>query len=527
MSARVDVVVAGGGANGLVAAARLARAGKSVVVLESGDAIGGQGRGVTFAPGFQAFPLAADPGWVPPRVAASLGLSPIETLAADTPLSVAVPGGDALVLSRDPARAAAEIAKRSKVDAAKWPEFVARLRALAGFLEVLYQTPAPDVDASSLGEWLPMLALGRKFRSLGKRDMIEFLRTLPMSVQELADDWFQSADLKAAIATGGIQDLRQGPRSGGTGFVLLHHLVGAPLGAVRGRTPWRSGPAAFTEAAEKAARAAGATIRTGAAVARIIVKDDAVTGVVLASGEELAADAVLSTADPATTLLDQVDPVWLDPEFVRDVGNVRHRGCTAFVLYALDALPAIAGLSAEALGGTVSLTGDLVALEKAADAAKYGTIAGRPHVELHAPTVHWPSLAPAGKHVLVARVHYVPYDLRDGAWDAGRAEALAGAATRAIEASEPGFGSRILHRTVLTPHDLEERFGLREGAATQGEMALDQILFMRPVAGWGRHAMPLAGLYLGGAGTHPGPGILGGAGWLAAERLLANRRKGR
>ncbi len=521
-----DAVVIGAGANGLIAAAGLGRAGRRVLLLEAAAATGGQGRLVEFAPGFHAAPLCLDPGWLPPRIAQALRLTGLAPVAIDTPLSVAAASGDFLTLSRHPEQAASAIGVRSRGDAAKWPEFTTQLANLAGFLAVLYQKPAPDVDVRSLGEIVPLISLGRKFRALGRRDMIEFLRTLPLSVWELLDDWFEFGPLKAAVATGGVCDLRQGPRSGGTGYTLLHQLVGAPLGSMRGRVPWRDGPAAFAQAAENAARRFGVTIRTGTSVARIDVRDDAVGGVVLENGEEIATRAVISTADPARTFLEWVDPVWLDPEFVRAVGNIRHRGCTAIVLYALARLPDLTGLSSpHALAGLVSLTPDLASLERAADAAKYGAVSEHPHVELTVPTILWPSLAPVGQHVLIARVQYAPYRLDDGAtWDASRRDALAESVTSAIEAVAPGFRSRVLHRDAWSPRDLEDRFGLREGAVSQGELALDQILFMRPVAGWGRHATPIAGLYLGGAGTHPGPGILGGAGWLAARRLLAGTR---
>ena len=517
-----DVIVIGGGANGLVAASRLGKAGRRVLLLEKSESPGGQGSVVEFAPGFRAAPLGIDPGWLPSKIATGLGLTGLDPVARDTPLTVAIEPGAFLTLSREAVRAAAAIGAHSKSDAAKWGSFTKQLRNLSGFLEVLYQTPAPDVDIRSLGELLPLLSLGRKFRALGKQDMIEFLRTLPLSVCELLDDWFECAPLKAAVAAGGIQDFQQGPRSGGTGFVLLHHLVGTEVGAVRGRVPWRSGPEAFTAAAVGAAERFGVTVRIAAPVARILVHDDEVTGVVLQSGEEIAAKAVLSTADPATTFLDWVDPVWLDPEFVHAVSNIRHRGCTAFVLFALDALPEFPGLSSkDALAGIVSLTPDLVALERAADAAKYGAVSDRPHVELTVPTVLWPALAPSGRHVAVARVQYAPYRLKDGAaWNDARREALADTVSSAIEAIAPGFRSRVLDRVMWSPLDLERRFGLREGASSQGELGLDQILFMRPVAGWGHHATPISGLNLGGAGTHPGPGVLGGAGWLAAERLL-------
>ncbi len=522
-----DVIVIGGGANGLVAAAGLARAGQRVLLLERDGALGGQGRLVEFAPGFRAAPLGLDPGWVPEPIAAALGLDSLPRATSDADIAVVLERGSVLALPRDAGRAAEAIAFHSRADAAKWPQFVAQLRKLAGFLEALYQAPAPDIAASSLSELAPLLGLGKKFRALGRHDMVEFLRTLPLSVWELLDDWFESAPLKAAVATGGIQDHQQGPRSGGTGFVLLHHLVGAQPGAVRRRTPWREGPEAFTLAAERAAARFGVTIRRGAEVKRIQVKDDAVAGVVLGDGEEIAARTVLSTANPASTLLDWVDPVWLDPEFLREVGNIRHRGCTAFVAYALDRLPDIPGLaSAEALAGMVSLTPSIPALEKAADAAKYQTVSERPHVEITVPTILAPQLATGGGHVLVARTQYAPYRLRESAaWDSARRDALAKTVTAAIEAVSPCFGSHILHQAAWSPRDLETQFGLREGAASHGELGLDQILFMRPVAGWGGHTTPVAGLYLGGAGSHPGPGVLGGAGWLATQRILADRRR--
>lgn len=523
-----DAVVIGAGANGLVAATRLAQSGLRVLLLERSDALGGQGAIVEFAPGFRAAPLGIDPGWIPPAVARGLGLESLAGDPAEASLSVAIAPGSFLTLSRDAGRAAEAIKVHSASDAAKWPAFTGLLHRLAGFLGALYQTPAPDVGLASAADLPALLGLALKYRALGRQEMIEFLRTLPLSVWDLLDDAFESAPLKAAVAPGGIQDYRQGPRSGGTGYVLLHHLVGAPAGMVRGRLPWRGGPGAFTDAAEAAARRAGVTIRTGAAVTRITVHDDAATGVVLSNGEEITAGAILSTADPSRTLLDWVDPVWLDPEFMHAVGNIRYRGCTAVVLYALDTLPEFPGLeSRDALAGLISLTPSVRALEKAADAAKYGEVSEHPHVELSVPTLRTAALADNGKHVMIARVQYAPYRLRDGAaWDAARREALADRVTAAIEAVSPGFGARVKHRVALSPRDLEERFGLREGAPTQGELGLDQILFMRPVAGWGRHATPIRGLYLGGAGAHPGPGILGGAGWLAASRLLADRRGG-
>ena len=518
----MDAIVIGAGVNGLVAAVTLARAGKRVIVLESADAIGGMGRTMEVAPGFRVAPVETDAGWLPPGLARELGLAGVTAVPTEVPLSVAAGPGEFLSLSRDPAAASAAIRRRSATDAEGWPAFVDLVHDLAGFLGVLYQRPAPDIGASGLGELAALAGLGRRLRGLGGERMVDLLRVLPMPVEELLDDRFESGLLKAAVGAGGVQGICQGPRSGGTSFVLLHHLVGAPRGVMRGRGHWPRGPEDLAMALGGAARARGVTIRTGARVDRILVRDDRVTGVALAGGEELAAPLVLSTASAARTLLGLVDPVWLDPELLLAVRNIRYRGVESRVIFALDAMPEVPGLAdpSRALAGVVSLTPSLGALERAFDAAKYGSVSEPPAVEVTLPSIAAPALAPEGKHVLVARVQYTPYSLRDGTWDEPRAAGLGDRVQSAIAAVAPGFDDRILRRVVLTPADLEARFGLTEGATSHGELGLDQILFMRPVAGLGRHATPLAGLYLAGAGTHPGPGIAGGAGWLAARRAI-------
>jgi phytoene dehydrogenase-like protein len=525
-----DVIVIGAGPNGLVAAAALGKAGRRVLCLERSDTIGGQSRLLDVAPGFRA-PLTAEADWLPPSVTRALEMTDLDLVPPQIAVSVPMPDGGFLSLASDPTRAAESIRSHSRRDADHWGAFTLTLHKLAGFLGALYQLPPPDVDSTSLRDIPSLLSLARKFRSLGKANMNELLRVLPIPVQDLLDDWFEYGPLKAAVGAGAVRDIRQGPRSGGTSFVLLHYLAGAGEGSVRGR-PWsRSGPDAFVTMAEQAARKHGVVIRTGAEVAQIVVRDDAVAGVRLRQNDEgIPARAVVSTADPARTFLHTVDPVWLDPEFLLAVRNIKFRGSTAVVLYALDRVPNVPGLSdaAQALAGVVSLTGNLDSLEKAYDAAKYGSISEQPHVEISVPTLRWPQLAPAGKHVLVAKVQYAPYALRSGAtWDAATSSALGEAVTRQISRVSPGFASAVLYRVVLTPRDIEARFGLTEGAATHGELTLDQILFMRPVAGWGQYAMPVSGLYLGGAGAHPGPGVLGAPGLLAAQRLLTDWGKRR
>ena len=521
----LDAIVIGAGANGLVAGAALGGAGLRVLLLEGTDHVGEEARPDEFAPGFRSAPLALDAGWLPPslgRAGLNLGAIPM----VDPARAVTVPSGDRAFLSLPlaPTGAAEAIRRYSAKDANAWAAFSGGMRKLSGFLEALYQLPPPDVDTTSLGDIAALWGVGRKFRALGRDHMAELLRVLPMPVQDLLDDAFECEVLKAAVGAGGVRDLRQGPRSGGTSFNLLHYLVGAPPGSMRARSWWRDGPDAFCLAAAESAQRHGVTIRTGASTARILIRDDAVAGVALTSGEEIRANIVLSTADPARTLLGMVDPAWLDPEFVLAVQNIKFRGCTVFVDYALDALPEVPGLDdvGASLGSIMTLTRTLEALERAADAAKYGKISEHPHVEITVPTLRWPSLAPAGKHVLVARAQFAPYTLSGTSWDESRATAVADQVTSAIEQVVPAFRDHILHRRILTPPDIESRFGLTGGVVTQGELMLDQILFMRPVAGSGRYAMPVQGLYLGGSGAHPGPGVVGGAGWLAARQIIAD-----
>ena len=507
MSAAHDVIVIGAGANGLVAATALAKAGRRVVVLESEAMVGGTWSPVEIGTGLSV-PLEVESDWIPPAVASLLGISASDFDSAH-PTSVLVDEGRLLTLSATVNDAVTAIKTYSPRDAARWPAFVAMLRQLAAFLEAMYQLPAPEIGASSVADLSALLTLGRSYRALGRTNMSELLRVLPMPVEDLAEDWMTFMPLRAAIAAAGVRDIRQGPRSGGTSFVLLHYLTGATEGALRGRPQLRGGPGAFIGLAERVARAAGVTIRTGTRVSRIEVRDENVAGVTLANGEVIGAPRVISTADPSSTLLGLIDPVWLDPEFLHAVRNIRYRGSTAYLCYTLERLP-------ELPSGVISLSSTTNAIERPFDASKYGEASPMPHVTI---------AAHPGSGTLVAKARYIPFTLRDGTWDAPRKLALADLVTSAIGNAIPRFKQLVKECRVFTPPDLAKRFGVRDGAFTHGEMGLDQILFMRPVAGYGRHAMPISGLYLGGAGTHPGPGVAGGPGYLAAQRLLRDARR--
>ena len=527
-----DAIVVGAGVNGLVTAALLAKAGQRVLVLERRPVVGGTLTTEEVFPGFRYDVCRHDTGWLPARVVDDLKLKQHGLELIDVGASVFAPGAsgerdDYLLLDQDdPQRSSELIRRRSSSDAEQWPAFTARIARLAGFLEAAYNAPAPAVDSSSFGDLLSLASLGTKLRGLGKEDMVELLRTVPMSVGELLDDWFEDDLLKGVVGARGVTAMMQGPRSGGTAFVLLHHQVGRPQGAFRSPSALRGGVGSLATALEAAAKSFGAEIRTGADVAQILTPGGVASGVVLGNGDTIQARRVVSAADPHRTLLDLCDPTQLDTEFVRAVDNVRYRGAWAKVNLALGALPAFRALPAgaeSALRGAISIAPELDYLERAYDDAKYGRVSARPHLEIRIPSLADPSLAPAGKHVMSIEVQYAPYALRDGSWDDRARDALGDRVVETLATFAPDLPGAILHRQVLTPRDLEESYALTEGHTYHGELALDQILFMRPVAGWSRYRTPVEGLFLCGPGTHPGGGIAGLAGANAAREILKGR----
>lgn len=517
MTRRYDIAVAGAGADGLVAAIVLARAGSKVLLLESQPEPGGTLREIGFAPGYRAAPLAQDLGYVSPEVLQATGVTLPATVADAAPV-VALGDGEPLVLHRSIEDTVAGLRRQAPADATAWPGFAASFARWAGFLGQLYRQPCPSLEPDTIAEYLSLLRLGRGYRALGREDMTSLLRALPMPVADLLDDHFESPRLKGLLAGLAVTDLCQGPLSGGTTMALLHRHVGAAAGAFGGRLQLAAGPGAFVSALVRAAEAAGVTLETGSAVESWLVDGDRVAGVRLASGEDIRCDRVLSSLDPKTSLLEMLDPAWLGPEQVMAVSNIRYRGVTSYLLCALDVLPEVRGLDLDSTGA-LWIVPPVRDIERAYDAAKHGECSAEPVVEIRFPSLRQPGLAPPGGHVAVLRVQYTPWRLRDGDW-AQQRDALAGRVMDAVERQLPGFTARVRARELLTPVDLESRWGLREGALSRGETLLDQMLFMRPVPGLARHATPMPGLWLCGAGTYPGPGLTGLSGLHAARALL-------
>jgi phytoene dehydrogenase-like protein len=526
--ANYDAIIIGTGHNGLVTAAYLAKAGMRVLALERRAMVGGIAVTEEIVPGFKFSACAHLAGSFASEIIADLDLKRhgLELLALDPLLFAPTLDGNSLTIPRDTAAAAIE--PHSKADAEKLAAFCALAKNLSVFLRTLYSIRLPD--KANPGDFNPaeLLKIGWKFHRLGKREMYEFLRILPMSAADLLNEWFENDLLKAALAGSSMLASFVGPRQQGTAFNMLHHQLGESNGALRTAGFVRGGIGSLSQALARAAQQFGAEIRTGKAVAKIVTKSGAATGVVLDDGDEIGATSVLSNADVKRTFLKLVEPTYLDPHFLLQVGNVRSRGTVAKVNLALDTLPKFknANHGAAALGGIIHIGPTLDYLERAADDAKYGRFSNQPFLEITIPSIADPTLAPAGKHVMSVWMQSAPYNLRESNWREQR-DALGDTVTSLIEDYAPGFKHSILHSQVLTPLDLEEIYGLTGGHLYHAEMALDQIFFMRPVPGWSRYHTPIENLYLCGSGTHPGGGLTGLPGYYAAREILKSRPRGK
>ncbi len=532
MSAPIyDAVVIGAGHNGLVAAAYLARAGKRTLVLEGRERVGGALATVEIAPGVKAPAVAHTVGRLRDSVIRDLRLEShgLTLLAPDVRVFAPQPDGGAVTLWSDPGRTAHELQARSSHDAAAYPRFDARVRALAGFLAHLNAVTPPNIKSPSLADAMSGLRLGLAFRRLGRKAAREVTRALPMAIADYVAESFETDAVRGALASRAVQYTAMGPWSAGTTAVLLNDSAGNDGGAAGQATIARGGPGALAGALAEAAKALGAEIRTGAEVARILTKDSRAIGVALVSGEEISGRAVASGADPKRTLLEWVDPVVLGPHLVWRAGNIRVPGCAAKVNLALSQLPKFPGAAGDdRLSGRIVVAPGIDYLERAFDASKYGRISAEPYLEATIPTLLDPSLAPEGRHVMSVLVQWAPYHLREGEWDAER-DGLGDLVVKSLETYAPGLADLVTARQILTPLDLEREYGLTEGHPLHGEPGLDQFFAWRPLLGHARYRFGLEGLYLCGSGAHPGGGITGGPGANAAREILADLkgRRGR
>ncbi len=514
---KFDCIVIGGGHNGLVCATYLARGGRAVLVVEAAEQVGGAAVTREFAPDFRVSAGAHLLHLMPESLVRELslgthGLRLVAERMSTTALSV-----ERAPLLVDPDNTDA-LDAISPADAEALPTHAALLRRLAAALQPVFETTPPRLGTDSWQDRFALARLGLRLRSLGRRDMRELLRIGGMRVQDLLDDRFETPLLKGALGFDAVWGANFGPRSPGSVVPLLYRMAAA--GAAGGSLTLPAEElGALSGALAKAAIDAGVVIRTGATVERILVEDDRAAGVVLQSGEHLLAPVVISNADPRTTFLRLLGSEYLDTGFVRRVKHLRARGLAAKLHLALDWLPQFSGVDANGLRGRMLVAPSLEYVERAFNHAKYGEFSAAPILEITVPSVADASLAPAGKHVLSAVVQYVPYELAVGDWEQEKGR-LTHLLVDMLEAHAPGLRQSVRAAELLTPTDIEREFRIAGGHWHHGELALDQFLMVRPVPGAAQYRTPLEGLFLCGAGAHPGGGVMGVAGRNAAREVL-------
>jgi len=522
MAEKRDVVIIGGGHNGLVTAFYLAKAGFKPLVLERRSIAGGAAVTEEFSSGFRCSTLAHSAGPLLPEIVHDMQLERqgLKLFTPEIGVTALSPDGRALMLYNDAKRAAEEIAKFSAKDAAQYPILHESLKKIGAVIGDALKLSPPNIDSPSSSDLWGMLKTGRSLRKLGKKDMYRVLRWGPMAAADLVAEFFETELLRAVVAARGIFGAALGPWSAGSSLVLLLRAAGDPHPA--GSASFAMGGAgAITQAMAAAARAAGAEIRTGAEVAQIVVKDGAAVGVTLGSEHGIAAKAVISNADPRRTLLKLLDPTHLAPDFVQKLKNYRMPGAVAKVNFALSGLPKFNALngSEAALHGRIHIGPEIDYLERAFDEWKYGNFSPHPYLEVTIPSLTDPSLAPAGKHVMSVYMQYAPFKLKSGDWDSQR-DALGNAVVQTLSEYAPNIAELIEDAQIITPKDLEQTYGLTGGHIFHGELALDQFFTMRPLLDWARYRTPIRNLYLCGSGTHPGVGLTGGSGLNAAREII-------
>ena len=521
----LDVIVIGGGHNGLVAASYLAKAGKQVVVLERGEHVGGILRATEPAPGFIAPGLVHTTGRLRASVVKDLKLDRFgyRTVAPSVRMHAPMPDGSAVTFWADAARTAEELRSRSAQDAAVYATFDRKVRAIASFLAYVAVATPPDPKSPSLADAIMGLKLGKAFRDLGGKTGREAIRALPMAVADLVQEVFESEAVRGPLATRGVLYTAMGAWATGTAAVFMSDSAGTDGGSAGSAVFPVGGTGALADALAQAATSLGVQIRTGAEVGAIRSRGTRAVGVTLADGTELNAPLIVSAADPKRTAA-LCDPVTLGPTMVWRAGNIRQPGATARVNLALSGLPAFHGGDAERLSGRIVLGPSIDDVERAMDAVKYGHVAEDPIIEATIPSLTDPSLAPEGKHVMSVVFQAAPYALRDGDWASER-DRVGDITVKALENVAPGFGELVEAREVITPADMETNYGLSGGHIQHAEPALDQFFAWRPLLGEARYAFLLEGLYLAGSGAHPGGGITGGPGANAVRQILKDLKK--
>ncbi len=533
MAKTYDAIVIGAGHNGLTCAAYLARAGRSVLVLERRYKVGGVAVTEEIFPGFKFSVCSYVVSLLRPQVISELDLPRhgLEILPLDGTLTPLL-DGNYLMRWHDSAETRRELQRFSARDADAYPQFGMLLYHLAKAIRPILGTTPPDPTSFQPSQLSQLLDLAKVFGK-SREHLFDLAKLMTMSSADFVEQWFESEPLKGTLSASGIIGTFLGPRTPGSAYVMLHHYMGELDGQFRAWGWPRGGMSGLSDAIAGAACAAGAEIRTDAGVAQILVERGRASGVVLDNGDEVRARTLVSGLDPKRTFERLIAPEHLDPEFRQQIARFKIRGSSGKVNLALDALPEFtcledlhspSGYPAIAhLAGAISISPNIDYLETAYDDAKYGRFSRRPYMDIVIPTLIDPSIAPPGKHVMSIFVQYAPFELAEGSWETQR-EAFGDAVIDTLSQFAPNLKDILLHRQVVTPWDLDERFGLTQGNIFHGELSLEQLFFLRPAAGWANYRTPIRDLYLCGSGTHPGGGVMAAPGRLAAQQILADGR---
>jgi phytoene dehydrogenase-like protein len=522
-----DVVVIGGGHNGLVNAAYLAKAGKKVLVLERRGVLGGAAVTEEIVPGFLFSECSYVVSLLRPEIIRELNLPHygLEILPLDGTFSPML-NGDYLWRVNDHAKTQREIRRHSRLDAEAYDEFSKMMTPMCRFVKPMLSMIPPDPTTLNPKDLKQLHFMLQRFRELSSDERYTLIQLMTMSAADFLDQWFETDVLKATMSASGIIGTFLGIRSPGTAYVLLHHYMGEIDGAFRSWGFSRGGTGQISNSIAAAARELGVEIRTNAPVGEILNKNGRATGVVLQSGEEIRCNVVSSSVDPHHTFLSFMDAKDLPSDFVASIKRYKFRGSSGKVNIALSALPNFKALPGTGphLRGAISISPGMEYMERAYDDAKYGRYSQRPYVDMVIPSLTDPSVAPPGKHVLSCFVQYAPYKLAQGTWDDHR-EAFGNNVINTIAEHAPNIKDIIIEKQVLTPLDLEREFGLTQGNIFQGELSLEQLFFLRPVPGWAYYRTPIDNLYMCGSATHPGGGIMGANGRIASQVILKNWKK--
>jgi phytoene dehydrogenase-like protein len=526
-----DVIIIGGGHNGLAAAFYLAKAGFKPLVLERRETVGGGAITSELHRGFRC-PTLAHHTTIWADVASEMDLRRYGLEALSSPVDLYAPtiNGGALVVFEEAARTAQALRALDPTDAAAYPAYRSALKHASTVIASMLAAPAPRLDNPDAADLWNLLKTGNRFRRLGKSHGYQLLRWIPMPVADLVREWFDGELLCASLAAPGLSGTMLGPRSAGSGLVLLLHEANRML--AHGVCRVRGGPGALTAAMAAAAVAAGASVQTAARVERILVAKDHAAGVVV-NGKEMSAETVVSALDPRTTFLTLLDPSHLTPDFLSKITHYRAVGTLGKINLALSALPRFpnpAGAvhpdgraAPDALAGRIHIGASIDYLERAFDAAKYGTLPAEPWLDITIPSILDPELAPPGAHVMSIYAHYAPYRLRARDW-VDAEDDLLNLVLSTLDRFAPGIRHLVVAAEVITPWELEKNYGFSGGHIFHGELALDQLLITRPLLGYGRYGTPVRGLYMCSAGTHPGGFANGASGRFAAREIAASVR---